>query len=144
MRQLLHQIRVLLAHILRIATEHADRPIFQFVHLCAFAVVLVFACELLVLKAVEHLADRLGRLCEHRLQGHAWREFALFAKLIDTDIEQCGNNEVVAGKLADGRCHAWTVPPSQKCRDIPVDLLDNDCGFLKPGSELVLTEPLIR
>lgn len=113
-------------------------------YLCALAVVLVLARELLALELVQHLADGLSRLRQHRLQGHAWRELALFAKLIDADIEQCGNNEVVAGKLADGRCHAWTVPPSQKCRDIPVDLLDSDCGFLKPGSELVLTEPLIR
>ena len=95
MRQLLHQIRILLAHILRIATEHADRPILEFVHLSAFAVVLVFACELFVFKAVEHLADRLCRLCEHRLQGHARREFAAFAQAVDADFENRGYDEVV-------------------------------------------------
>ena len=56
-------------------------------HLCALAVVLVLARELFALELVEHLADCLGRLRQHGFQRDAGRQLALFAKLVDSDIQ---------------------------------------------------------
>ena len=80
------------------------------IDLSTFAVIFVLARELLALELVQHLADGLSRLRQHRLQGHAWRELALFAKLIDADIEQRGNDEVVTGKLAGQQVSCMNCP----------------------------------
>lgn len=100
MRQLLDQVRILLAHVLRVPAEHRDAPVGQPVHLRALAVVLVLAREPLALEPVEHLADRLRGLRQHRLQRHARLELALFAQAVHAELEQRGHNAVVRRQLA--------------------------------------------
>lgn len=70
-RDLIDHVGVLGAHVLRVATEHGDGAILQKVHLCALAVVLVLARELLAFEAVQDLGDGLGGLGQHGLERHA-------------------------------------------------------------------------
>jgi hypothetical protein len=49
---LFDQIWIFLAHILRVAAEHANSAIGKLVHLCSFTVVFVLAGESLALEAI--------------------------------------------------------------------------------------------
>lgn len=131
MWQLLDEIRVLLAHILRIPTEDADSAVLQPVHLprpqsthvtphretrahlCALTIVLILACKPLGLEPVEDLADGLRRLREHGLERHAGRKLASRAKTIDARLEQRGDDKVVR-------------------RQLTIDRLDDVGGLLEP------------
>jgi hypothetical protein len=56
-------------------------------HLCTFAIILVFTSEALILEPVKHFTDSFGRLGEHGLQRYTWREFAVFSQPIDTEFK---------------------------------------------------------
>lgn len=78
MWQLFDQIRVLLAHILRVAAKHPNRAVGEQVYLRSLAVILILAGEAFVLKAIQHLPDRLCWLGKHGLQWNARSQLALF------------------------------------------------------------------
>ena len=65
-------------------------------YLCALAVVLVLARELLALKLVEHLADGFCWLGQHRLQGHSGSQLANLLQSINADIKECWDDKIVA------------------------------------------------
>ena len=142
MRQLLHQIRILLAHILRVATEHADRAVLKLVHLRTLAIVLVLARELLVLEPVEHLADRFRGFCQHGLQRHARGELTAFAQPVDPDFQECGYDKVVRWKFASTRyVRMRSMTADAGC--LPVYGFDHFCGFLKSGGHFLFADALV-
>jgi hypothetical protein len=102
-RQLLDEIRVLLAHVLRVAAEDGDRPVREPVHLRALAIVLILAGKAPAIEAVEHLADRLGRLGEHRLERHARCQLALAAQAADAGGEDRGHDLFVRWEFAEAK-----------------------------------------
>ena len=61
-------------------------------YLCALAVVLVLARELLALELVQHLADGLSRLRQHRLQGNARSQLTLGLQAVDAGVQKRGDN----------------------------------------------------
>lgn len=79
MWQLFDQIRVLLAHVLRVAAKHPDRAVGELVHLRSLAIILIFAGKAFVLEAIQHLPDRLCWLGKHGLQRDARSQLALIA-----------------------------------------------------------------
>ena len=78
MWQLFDQIRVLLAHILRVAAKHPNRAIGELVHLRSLAVIFIFAGKAFVLEAIQDFPDRLCWLGKHGLQRYARSQLALF------------------------------------------------------------------
>jgi hypothetical protein len=121
-RELLDEIRILLAHVFRVSAEYTDCSILEFVHLIerpvrpgakaearttsnlrAFAVIFVLAREPLPLEPVEHLADSLRRLREHGFQGDAWGELAVLAEMVDPVLEKCGYDKIVIWQFAAKR-----------------------------------------
>jgi hypothetical protein len=112
-------IRVLLGKILGVSGENASntssylldctlarfvqllRRIFcHIVDLRSFAIILVLAGESLTFKAIKDFSNSLGWFGQHGLQRYTRSELAVFSKLHDTMFENCGDNYIVAGKLA--------------------------------------------
>lgn len=100
-RQLLDQIRIFLAHILRIPTEHIDAPIVQHMHLCSFAVVLILARKPFTLESVEDLADRFGRLCEHRFEWDTRGKFACLREAVESVREEGWDNFIIVREFTN-------------------------------------------
>ena len=69
-------------------------------YLCALAVVLVLARELLALELVKHLSDSLCGFRQHRFERDARRELTLFPKPVQSDVEERGDDEVITRKFA--------------------------------------------
>ena len=65
-------------------------------YLGTFAVVFVFASEVLTLETIKNLCDRLCGLCQHRFQGNAGLQLAVIAQVKDTMLEHCRNDDFIA------------------------------------------------
>lgn len=111
-RQLLHEIRILLAHIFGISTEHAHSGVIEFMYLqytvkrnpqrlngqrylCTFSIVLILACKALSFEPIKDFTDGLGRLGQHRLERNTRCQFAPFTQVVDAAVQQSWYHEVI-------------------------------------------------
>lgn len=69
-------------------------------HLRTLAIVFVFAGKIDAVEALQHLGYALGRMRQHRLQRCAGHHFAFVQQLVDTVLQQYGDNAIVIGALA--------------------------------------------
>lgn len=94
-RELLHQVRVLLAHILAVPREHRDGAVGKLVNLSPLTVVLVLASKLLPFEPVEDFPDRFGGLGEHGLERYPRREFAVRVESFNVVVKEGRDYEIV-------------------------------------------------
>lgn len=100
-RQLLDQIRIFLAHVLRIPTEHIDAPIVQHMHLCSFAVVLILAREPFTLESVEDFADSFSRFCEHGFQWDTRGQFTCLRETVESVCEEGWDDFIIVREFTN-------------------------------------------
>lgn len=77
-------------------------------NLGSFAVVLVLASKCLILEAVEHFGDSLGRLGQHGLQGHSGPELAMVPQVHNAVFHHRRDDDVVTREFTDTKlAHLW-------------------------------------
>lgn len=70
-------------------------------HLCSFAVVLIFAREPFTLESVEDLTDRFGRLCEHGFEWDTRGEFACFREAVESVREEGWDDFIIVREFTN-------------------------------------------
>ena len=98
------KIRVLDAHVLRIAAKHTHLKLavlHKAVHLRTLAIVLVLTRKGLRLKPVQHLANRLGRLRQHGLERNARRQGNVLVKVLHAMRQQGWDQHIVRRQLTE-------------------------------------------
>ena len=76
-----------------------ENAIMLYSDLSSLAIVLVLACELHVLEALEYLLQALGRVGQHWLERHARRQLAVLGQVLNAVLQNRRNHSIVIRTL---------------------------------------------